>query len=51
MVKCKKCGRNYTGKMSNGKCRICAKMDYMYNQGALTIDNYDKWEKDWVKRL
>jgi hypothetical protein len=52
MAKCKLCGRNFTGELSIKKyCRICAKMDYAYNQGAITIDDYKKWEKDWIKNF
>lgn len=49
--KCKKCGRNFTGQLRNGKCKVCAEMDYRYNQGALTLNNYKQWEKDWIRKL
>ena len=50
MAKCKECGRNYMGKMRGGRCPICAEMNYRYSQGAITLEAYKKWEKDWIKK-
>jgi len=49
MVKCKQCGRNWTGKLKSGMCGECAKMEYLYNQGAITTNDWKKWAKEWIK--
>ena len=51
MARCKYCGRNYTGKLSaRGYCRECALLNYMHDQGAITVDGFEKWKKGWVKK-
>ena len=50
MVKCKKCGRNYTRPLINGKCQRCAIMDYKYSQGAITLDTYNRWAREWIPK-
>jgi predicted nucleic acid-binding Zn-ribbon protein len=46
--KCTMCGRNYKG-LSKIMCPECARMNYMYNQGAITLETWKKWEKSWIK--
>ena len=52
MVTCENCGRNFVGwraKKGLKKCSECALVNYMYDQGAMTLEKYKKWEKEWVK--
>jgi len=48
MAKCKLCGRNYTGKMSLGRCKVCAEAEYRFQQGAMTSSGYDAWAEGWI---
>ena len=47
MVKCIKCNRNYEG-LNKELCPNCAKWDYMYSQGALTTEQYNKLIREWL---
>jgi len=49
---CKQCGRNFIGKYSrNGYCSECSRMEYLYSQGAVTIDTWKKWKKSWIRDM
>jgi predicted amidophosphoribosyltransferase len=49
---CKKCGRNFTSKPSyEGYCPTCAKMEYLYSQGAITTESIKEHEKDWITKF
>lgn len=50
MGKCKMCGRNYTKPLIRGKCGVCARANYMYNQGAITTKSFKDWEKKWIPK-
>lgn len=49
-MRCRKCGRNYTKPLMNGKCGVCAKMDYKYSQGAVLSKTYKAWEMEWIPK-
>lgn len=47
---CESCGR-YTANLSNfGECKVCSRMNYAYDQGAVTLDKYKEWEHNWKKK-
>ena len=51
MGKCKTCGRNVTRDLKRGDCSECAKMNYMYSQGAVTFKGFKEWEKNWITKF
>ena len=42
---CKDCGRNVDCYL--GRCSYCSRLDFLYSQGAMTLDNYNKCMKEW----
>ena len=43
--KCKECGRN--ADCYKGLCSYCSRLDFLYSQGFMTLDNYNKLMKEW----
>ncbi len=44
---CSVCGR-YSDCYKD-KCSYCSRLDYLYNQGAMTLEKYNKLMEEWIK--